>query len=900
MGIQLTEAIEIERLQKVQDAMANLTGMVSYIVDIDGKQVTKPSNYCSFCDDFIKNSPIGLSRCKKCKEKCFEAALKQSKNGGTCTVCHAGLIEFGGAIRAEGSNLGVFFGGKFITKPFEKEHIVALARELELDEDALWEAAQSVTVIPTERVHSLMDSVQCFSDVLSEMAVGRYMALEANDEVLRVANMKSDFLANMSHEIRTPMNAVIGMAEMALRDDIPPTTRDYINQIKSSGRALLNLINDILDFSKIDSGKMEISPVEYESISLFNDVANVISTRLRDKPVQLLLEIAPTFPHMVIGDNLRIRQVLINLANNAVKFTKRGRVKIVVDYEKLDDETICTKIAVKDTGIGIKKKDMEKLFQSFQQVDSKRNRNVEGTGLGLAICKRLIELMGGSIGVESEYEVGSNFYFSLPQKVTDWSPIIRVKDTKNIVAFGWWGNRYLARQFYMDTNRLRVFSTALMAPEQFDKSLELYKDEIAGKKIYLFFEKANYSDEIREILKHHPEVTGIELIGYFDDDKADLPNVRIFKEPLSSMSIAMALNNEQFHQTNSVEEAFEFDYVAPRAKVLLVDDNAINLMVAEGLLEPLKMKISTALSGKEALDLIGKEQFDLIFMDHMMPELDGVETTRIIRRLHPNYEHVPIIALTANAVDGTKEMFLSEGMNDFVPKPIELQLIVKKVKKWLPKEKILKNLVTVQQEEEKKEEIILADLDTNMAINLLGNENLFWKILKEYYKNIPVKAERIKSMQEKEDWRGYTIEVHALKSASKQIGAMELSAIAAELEMAGNSMDVEYINKNTQIMLDKYVAYIPLLQPYCEETAVESEKEEYDVNQMIDCFKELHEATENLDMDGMEAVVDKLDLFLYPENIQSCINELKQAVENVDGDACDEIVNKIMGILGEV
>lgn len=197
--------------------------------------------------------------------------------------------------------------------------------------------------------------------------------------------------------------------------------------------------------------------MEYESISLFNDVANVISTRLRDKPVQLLLEIAPTFPHMVIGDNLRIRQVLINLANNAVKFTKRGRVKIVVDYEKLDDETICTKIAVKDTGIGIKKKDMEKLFQSFQQVDSKRNRNVEGTGLGLAICKRLIELMGGSIGVESEYEVGSNFYFSLPQKVTDWSPIIRVKDTKNIVAFGWWGNRYLARQFYMDTNRLRVF-----------------------------------------------------------------------------------------------------------------------------------------------------------------------------------------------------------------------------------------------------------------------------------------------------------------------------------------------------------------------------------------------------------------------------------------------------------
>ena len=268
--------------------------------------------------------------------------------------------------------------------------------------------------------------------------------------------MKTDFLANMSHEIRTPMNAVIGMAEMALRDNLPDEARSYIKQIKSSGRALLSIINDILDFSKIESGKMDIIPIEYDSMSLFNDVSNIIMTRLVDKDVSFDLDINPSLPVMLFGDNIRVRQILINLANNAVKFTNHGFVRICVDFDKLNDEEILLKIAVKDSGIGIKEEDVSKIFESFQQVDSKRNRNVEGTGLGLAISQRLVSLMHGKISVESEYGVGSTFSFAIPQKIANAEPAMLVKTTKNKIALGLFTNKNHIESFMRDSKRLGI------------------------------------------------------------------------------------------------------------------------------------------------------------------------------------------------------------------------------------------------------------------------------------------------------------------------------------------------------------------------------------------------------------------------------------------------------------
>ena len=284
----------------------------------------------------------------------------------------------------------------------------------------------------------------------------------------------------------------------------------------------------------------------------------------------------------------------------------------------------------------------------------------------------------------------------------------------------------------------------------------------------------------------------------------------------------------------------------------------------------------------------------MIFMDHMMPELDGVETTRIIRRLHPTYDNVPIIALTANAVDGAKEMFLSEGMNDFVAKPVEVREFVTKIRKWLPADKIIKGSARSITDEKGKNvaQIIVGDLDTDSARKLLGNDDLFWKILKEYYNAIPAKSVSIKELEQKEDWKSYTVEVHALKSASRQIGAQALSDMAADLEKAGNELNIDKIKKNTDQMLQKYVGYIDILKPFCEEEEEIVERDCIDNEHLNKLFDHMLEALENLDMDQMEEVIIEMNHYSYQGVQNEYFEQMKMAVGNIDVERCEEIVKK--------
>ena len=331
-------------------------------------------------------------------------------------------------------------------------------------------------------------------------------------------------------------------------------------------------------------------------------------------------------------------------------------------------------------------------------------------------------------------------------------------------------------------------------------------------------------------------------------------------------------------------------------KVLIVDDNAINLTVAEGLLEPLHMQIDTSLSGKDALEKLNSNHYDIIFMDHMMPELDGVETTRIIRRMYTNCDDTPIIALTANAVSGTKEMFLSEGMNDFIAKPIEVRVLINKVRQWLPDEKIQKAVEKEdgQQTEEETRKIpeTIGDLDIKAAMDLLRSEKLFWKVFYDYYRVIHSKSATIEHFRETKDWAAYTVEVHALKSASKQIGAMRLSEMAAELEKAGNTRDIDKIMKYTDEMLTKYRSYEAVLAPLFPETQEdESDKEEITVEKLNEFFTRLREAMEELDIDGMESVGADMSAYRYPEQWKEPFANLKEAIENIDVDTCEEILS---------
>lgn len=883
--LHLTDLISTEILQRVQDVFSNTTGIAALTTDANGIAATEGTNFTDFCMKCTRSTEVGYNRCMECDRKGAKLALEQGEPA--VYICHAGLLEFSAPIVADGKLIGCFLGGQVLKEAIDSDQIRKTAAEIGVDPEEYVKAAEKVNIVEQDTVDKAVKFLRMTADILSEMAHNKYLVYKANMELEKSGNMKSDFLANMSHEIRTPMNAVIGMAEMALREELPPAAREYIYQIKAAGKSLLTIINDILDFSKIESGRMDINEVDYEPMSIVYDVANIVMTRLKGKDVELILDIAPNLPNELKGDNIRIKQVLLNLVNNAAKFTSRGKIIMKMDYVQMDTDEIELRISVEDTGIGIKKEDIGKLFQSFQQVDSKRNRNIEGTGLGLAISKRLLTLMDGDIWVESEYEKGSRFYCSLPQKIIDETPSIGIRDPESILVVGLISNPYIRESLCSDVTNLGV-NYVLVSSKDFNTFPE-------DKKVFFFIERLMFSEGVEDFIRHNPQITAVLLIEFYDEVNYDIPNLLIVRKPLFAMNIAMILNEEELNFAVDVDEK-EFDFIAPDAKILIVDDNAVNLTVAEGILEPLKMKIDTVTSGKAAVDKISKFHYDIVFMDHMMPELDGVETTHIIRRFHPEYNDVPIIALTANAMEGTKEMFCREGMNDFVPKPIELRLLAAKVKQWLPMEKVQKVYITKNTEKEEKKpmtHIAVGDLDIEYALEFLLSEELFWKVLKVYYHSIDKKAKLIKALEEGEDWTAYTIEVHALKNSSRQIGAMSLSEKAAALEKAGNARDIMTIHRDTDAMLEQYLSYLPVLEPFCAESEEEDgEKKDFSVDVMRECFPKMKAAIDDLDMDRMEEVIQEMEQYHYEDWQKEMFLELKDAVEEVDVDRCDTIMQE--------
>ena len=902
--IYLTDVISVKQLQTLQNSFSKLTGLAALTTDIDGKPVTKGSNFTKYCMEYTRKSDVGCERCKQCDIEGAKTTLKTGR--ATTYVCHSGLIDFAAPIMVEDTLIGSFIGGQVLSEKPDEDKIRAIAKEIGVPFEEYWEALKDVPIMPKKQIDEAADFLFETANVLSDIAYAKYRAIENQKETERVANMKTDFLANMSHEIRTPMNAVIGMAEMALRENLPPAARDYIAQIKSSGNALLSIINDILDFSKIESGKMDLVLEDYDPLSVMHDLASVLMTRIQDKDVELIGTINPDMPIGLYGDILRIRQIIINIANNAIKFTQHGHVWVDVDFEKVSDDMANIFIAVHDTGIGIKKEDIGKLFDSFQQLDSKRNRNIEGTGLGLAITARLLGLMNGTIRVSSVYGEGSTFSIMIPQKITNWEPSITVNDKENKAVIGYWKGIDGTKQFYDSLDRFGIDSYELETLDSMQELESANEAKLKDKDIFLFTTDKIYENEMQEFVTSHPEIQFIVVCDFYSKIEGGQANVRFIKKPFSNLGIATALNNEESLRND--EGSLEFDFIAPDAKILIVDDNDINLIVAEGLLEPLKMNITKANSGKKALSYLDEESFDIVFMDHMMPELDGVEVTHIIRRMHPELKDMPIIALTANAVGEAKKMFLEEGMNDFVAKPIEVRNLISKIRQWLPKEMIKKHgsveEINASVDKSNSASVLsgvrfLGDLDVAAALAMIGSEKLYLTILEKYYSAIATKADLIKKLEVADDISSYTIEVHALKSASRQIGATALSEMAAELEAYGHAGNADAIHEKTDALIEKYLGYIDVFKPLFEKKKDIPEKKQVASADILNpIFEKMTDAAEELDMDALEDAVSQLEKYEYAGEEMECFEAIKEAVSNYDADTCEAVIATWKGLIG--
>jgi signal transduction histidine kinase/CheY-like chemotaxis protein len=625
----------------------------------------------------------------------------------------------------------------------------------------------------------------------------RTRELELQTEVAQAASRaKSDFLARMSHEIRTPLNVIIGFSEVELQSGLPGRTKLNLEKIYHAGSHLLEIVNDILDISKIESGNFEITPAEYELCGVINDVIQINIVRIGIKPIEFNLELDETIPSKFYGDELRVKQILNNLLSNAFKYTEEGNVRLIINWERKEGAALLS-FVVEDTGRGIKKENLSKLFSEYTQFEAAANRRIEGTGLGLSITKGLVERMTGTITAESEYGKGSVFRVILPQMILDEKPIGRemVEHLRNF-------------RFIEDRNRSR----------------------------------------------------GNTLIRSY----------------------------------------------MPYGKVLVVDDLETNLEVMTGLLMPYGLRVDTVLSGREAVEHIKAEEvrYDLVFMDHMMPEMDGIEAVRNIRNeIGSDYARtVPIIALTANAIAGNREMFLDSGFNDFISKPIDIKQLDMVLNRWIrykQSEATLKdaenqglerteaafNKGLLDTEGEWLLERPIAGINFTTALMLYGNsEAAYIPVLKSFITHTPLLLEKMDIHLESSP-PDYAIEVHGLKGVCNAIGANGIAALARELEFAAKEGNFDLVRRKHGTLLKQTLELTEQLKSLLDEREAGrrvAEKEQWAEPERA-LLVRLSAAAVEFNSNAIEEILGELERRRYEQG-QEFIEWLREQAENFDYD----------------
>lgn len=666
--------------------------------------------------------------------------------------------------------------------------------------------------------------------------------MEIIRELRSVEQSKDDFLVNISHEIRTPINAVCGMSEAILQENIPASVRSDVIDIQTAGRNLFATVSNILDFSELESGRIELVEENYNITSTITDIINMAVTMENGKKLELIVDCDANLPSNLVGDEQKLRRIVMNLLDNAIKFTKEGGVMLSVSSRK-EEYGINLMVDIKDSGIGMSREDVEKIFNSFSQLDSGRSREEGGIGLGLSITRALIHNMGGFLTVESEPGKGTEFRFTIPQKVLDETPIVSIKNKTHLFAACYINmdkyNFSVVREGYETCIRHMTEQLGIMF--RMCRNLPELKRRVEIENYsHVFISWDEYCEDREFFERLAEEIMVVLILDYGQETRMGSRMLRIYK-PFTVLSIAAVFNGQRVIQREDMRGDLRHRFIAPDAKVLVVDDNAMNLKVMARLLLPYQIKVVTALGGQEALEKINTMDYDCVFLDHMMPEMDGVETLHRIRRKPGAYfQSVPIVAFTANAIGGAREMFMEEGFADFIAKPIELSVLERMLRRYIPEHKQIEAENTpdsalhggaelsaagqastgqgaetaagtdaggaqgAQSEEAGLEALAQAGINIKLGLTYCGDREGLRDIVRMYHSQGEGRNNQIQQLYEEENWKNYAIAVHALKSNSKGIGAEALAELALNLEMAGKENRVDYILEHHEELLEKH------------------------------------------------------------------------------------------------
>ena len=630
----------------------------------------------------------------------------------------------------------------------------------------------------------------------------------AKDTAEKANRAKSDFLSSMSHEIRTPLNAIVGFSECIINADSLEEAKDNANDVITASNTLLEIVNGILDISKIEAGKLELIENDYDTQKLFNDVIKLIRVRIGDKPLDFRVSIAEDLPPVLYGDHGNVKKILINLLTNAVKYTDNGYINLNVKCVKTDQ--ICRLIvSVKDTGRGIKKEDISKLFTKFQRVDEDRNTTIEGTGLGLAITKQLVQMMNGNIVVNSVYGEGSEFTVAIDQRLS-LAKLEPEKEENVNTNLDLTGKKILI----VDDNKLNIkvaekiiakYNPIIDSCESGFECLEKVKINKYDLILLDDMMPKMRGSEVLVKLKENPNfntpviVLTANAINGMEEQYLSKGFNGYLAKPIEKDKLFYILNKYLGKSTQNVEtkvvENQMTDY--SNKKVLVVDDNKVNITITCNFLKPYKFNIDFCESGKECLEK-SNNNYDLIFMDIMMPEMDGVQTLHKLKE-NPNFNTV-VIALTADAVEGAEQKYLNEGFDDYIAKPLIKEKLDNKIKRNINKN----NINYLKQN----------GININSSLELLGDIKTYNEILKEYVNGVNEKITNLTNFKNNNDMENYAILVHSLKSESRYLGFDKLADICLQHELKSKENDATYVNNNFNILLTELNNILEIVKQY--------------------------------------------------------------------------------------